>query len=172
MSTTAVAQPAFIPKAKASQLKQTLQMISDPLPYLEAQQQELGDVFALSYMGLPSLVVLSDPNLIKALLAADPKLFKSGASNRQFMTILLGEHSLIMLDGAEHQRQRRLVTPPLHGDRMRAYGQLMCEVTQQVMASLPADQVFVGREAMQEISLRVILQAVFGLTEGARYEQL
>ena len=143
MSTTAsTTTPAAtltmsIPRARASQLRQTLQMISDPLPYLQAQQQELGDVFALSYMGVPELVVLSDPALVKSLFAADPKSFHSGESNRQFMAVLLGDHSLLMLDGAEHQRQRRLLTPPLHGDRMRAYGQLMCEVTQQVMAELP-----------------------------------
>ena len=165
-------ESASIPQVKDPPLWQTLQIIANPLSYLAAKQQEMGNVFALSFAGVPPMVVLSDPTLVKAVFAANPKLFASGESNRQFMAMLLGDHSMIMLDGAEHQRQRRLLTPPLHGDRMRAYGQLMCEATQQVLAALPAGEVFVGREAMQEISLRVILQAVFGLTSGARYEQL
>ncbi len=103
MSTPAAPLHCPIPQAQTSPLWQTLQMILNPLAALKGYQQELGDVFSLSYMGVPSLVVLSDPTLVKALFAADPKLFKSGETNRQFMAVLLGDHSMLMLDGTEHQ---------------------------------------------------------------------
>ncbi|MEO0756660.1 MAG: cytochrome P450 [Cyanobacteria bacterium J06648_16] len=160
------------PKVTDPQLWQTLQVIANPLSYLEKNRRKFGDVFALSFNAVPPLVVLSDPQMVKELFAADTKRFKSGESNRQFMASLLGDYSMIMLDGVEHQRQRRLLTPPLQGDRMRAYGQLMCDITRQAIASWPENEPFVAREAMQDISLRVILQAVFGLNEGNRYEQL
>lgn len=86
--------------------------------------------------------------------------------------LLLGEHSLVLLDGDRHQRQRRLLTPPFHGERMRVYGKLICDVTEQVMSQWTLGEPFCVRSSMQEISLRVILHPVFGLHEGQRCEQL
>jgi cytochrome P450 len=62
--------------------------------------------------------------------------------------------------------------PPFHGDRLRTYSQLICDVTQQVCSQLPQNQPFRLRPPLQEITLRVILKAVFGLNEGERYERL
>jgi cytochrome P450 len=76
------------------------------------------------------------------------------------------------MDGNRHQQQRRLLTPPFHGERMRAYGQLICDITQQVINQWTIAKPFNLRSSMQEISLQVILRAVFGLNEGARFQQL
>jgi cytochrome P450 family 110 len=63
--------------------------------------------------------------------------------------------------------------PPFHGDRLRAYSQLICDTTQQVTtAQWQVGQPFRVRLTMQEITLRVILKAVFGISEGDRYDQL
>jgi cytochrome P450 len=88
------------------------------------------------------------------------------------LTFLLGDHSLLLLDGARHRRHRRLLMPPFHGDRMRAYGDVICALTAQVMASWQPGTAFNVRAAMQDITLRVILKAVFGLDDGDRYDRL
>ena len=62
--------------------------------------------------------------------------------------------------------------PPFHGERMRAYGQLVCEVTDKAIASLPRDCRLSARSAMEDISLQVIFKAVFGLDDGERGQQL
>jgi cytochrome P450 len=116
-------------------------------------------------------VYLSNPKAIQQILTADPEMFESGRGNR-ILQFLVGENSLILLDGTKHQRQRRLLMPPFHGERMRAYGKLICDITEQVMSQWKIGEPFYVRLAMQEISLRVILSAVFGLHEGQRFDQL
>jgi cytochrome P450 family 110 len=68
--------------------------------------------------------------------------------------------------------QRQLLLPPFHGERMRSYGELMREITEQVMTEYPPGQPFAARQLMQNISLRVILRAVFGLNEGTRCQRI
>ena len=105
------------------------------------------------------------------MIYSDPKLFDSGRGNK-LGKIFVGDNSLLLLDGASHQRQRRLLTPAFHGERMQAYGELICSLTRQVSSKWSAGKPFSVRASMQEISLRVILQAVFGLNEGPRYQEL
>ncbi|MEL6165312.1 MAG: cytochrome P450, partial [Cyanobacteria bacterium J06628_3] len=71
-----------------------------------------------------------------------------------------------------HHRQRKLLAPPFHGDRMRAYGMTMREIAEQVSDEWKTGQSFNIRESMQEITLSVILRAVFGLDEGNRLEEI
>ncbi len=76
-----------------------------------------------------------------------------------------------MLDGTSHLRQRQLLTPPFHGDRMRSYGELICNLANQVIGRNQIGKPFYVRAATQQITLKVILDAVFGMKEGDRYEQ-
>ncbi len=151
---------------------QLIQWILDPLGYMEACAQRYGDVFT-ARLGrvFPSSVFVSNPQAIQEIFTADPKHFDSGRDNR-ILQPLLGENSLLLLDGDRHQRERRMLMPPFHGERMRVYGKLICILTQQVSRKWITDQPFSVRESMQEISLRVILQVVFGIHEGSRYQQL
>ena len=151
---------------------QLIQWILDPLGYMEACAQRYGDVFT-ARLGrvFPSSVFVSNPQAIQDIFTADPKLFDSGRDNR-ILQPLLGENSLLLLDSDRHKRERKLLMPPFHGERMRVYGELICILTQQVSRKWITGQPFSVRESMQEISLRVILQVVFGIHEGSRYEQL
>jgi unspecific monooxygenase len=79
---------------------------------------------------------------------------------------------MLALAGERHRRQRKLWMPPFHGERMRAYGQLVCDVTEKVTSRWTIGEPFSARSSMQTISLQVILKAVFGLEEGSRYEKL
>jgi cytochrome P450 len=157
--------------SKTPPLLQLFQWIADPIGYMETSVQLYGDVFTVQMGDLIKGVFISNPQLIQAIFTADPKLFDSGRGN-EIAKILVGENSLVLLDGSTHQRQRRLLTPPFHGERMRAYGDLICVLAKQVSSLWTIGKPFCVRESMQEISLRVILQAVFGLNEGPRYQEL
>lgn len=137
------------------------------------RQQRYGDISVAFKNRNPLFVHLSRPAAIRQIFNADPQKFEVGSSNDPLRP-LLGENSLVLLDGDRHQRQRKLLMPPFHGDRMRTYGQLICEITEQAIASWPIQKPFSIRAAMQDISLRVILSAVFGLhaEQGQRYETL
>lgn len=150
---------------------QLIDAIARPLERLENFADRYGDPFTSRLSGFIPFVVFSSPEAIQTIMTADPALFDSGVGNRILLP-LVGDQSLLLLDGDRHQRQRRLLMPPFHGDRMRAYGHQICEITQQVLGQYPPGESFVARTAMQEISLRVILRTVFGLDEGPRLQQL
>ena len=150
---------------------QTVNWILRPLDVLDERAHKFGDTFRVLGDQQPPLLYFSSPTALQTIFAA-PSAQLSSADSNKILLPLLGEHSLILLGGAAHQRQRQLLMPPFHGDRMRAYGQLMVDITRQVMQPWCLNQAFAVRPAMQEISLRLILTAVFGLHEGTRFEQL
>jgi unspecific monooxygenase len=152
-------------------LLQLIQWIADPLSYLDACAQRYGDTFTLRLASFEPFVFLSHPQAIQEIFTADPKQFDSGRANG-IARPLVGEHSLLLLDGALHQRQRRLLMPPFHGERMHSYSQVICESAKQVARQWAVGKSVEARAAMQEITLEVILHAVFGLSEGERYQQL
>ena len=156
---------------KVPRLIQTIRGILQPLKYIEKAAQEYGDFYTTKFAGFPTQVIISNPQAIQEIFTADSKMFNSAQGN-QVLRPLLGEYSLVLHDGNYHQQQRKLLLPSFHGERMKAYGNTICEITEQVINQWKIGQVFSARQAMQEISLRVILRTIFGLDEGERYYQL
>jgi cytochrome P450 len=148
-----------------------LKLIFRPLDYLDQYSQCYGDIFKVGGKKGPPFIYVGNPEAVKQIFTADPEQFISGRGNG-VLRYMLGDNSLIMLDGESHERQRRLLMPPFHGDRLRAYSQLICDITQEATDEWTIGKPFVVRPFMQEITLRVILRAVFGLDEGERFEQL
>ena len=62
--------------------------------------------------------------------------------------------------------------PPFHGERMRAYGHDMAHFTDEIVDTWRDGDKKILHKELQEITLRVILRSVFGLTEGPRFEEL
>lgn len=120
--------------------------------------------------GLGSYVVVGNPQAIQEIFSIDSQ-FDIGRAN-ELAEPLLGQNSVMLMDGNRHRRERKLLMPPFHGERLQTYAQQICLITEQVANQWQVDQTFVARSAMQKISLEVILQIVFGLSEGERYQQL
>lgn len=151
---------------------ETLQFVLHPIEYLEARQKHYGDAFTIGSNTDSPLVYLSHPQAIEQIFTADRNLFDVGRGSKPLLAPLLGEQSLGVLDGQAHQRLRRLLLPPFHGERMRAYSQLISNITQQVLSQWTIGKAFPVRSSMQNITLRVILQAIFGINQGKRYDLL
>ncbi|HEY9638357.1 MAG TPA: cytochrome P450 [Coleofasciculaceae cyanobacterium] len=154
-------------------LLQRLQWIADPIGYMDAAVQDYGDIFAAP-LGKDSrpLVFVSNPQALQQILTNDPKEFTAPGEFNEILKPLLGDYSVILVSGDRHHRQRQLLMPPFHGERMRAYGQLICDITQEVMSQLTPGKIFSARSAMQEISLEIILNAVFGIHKGERFQTI
>jgi len=150
---------------------QTIYWVADPLKYLEQCVERYGDTFTIRLSGMGQLVILSHPQAIQEVLTAPPSQFKSGERNK-LLQPLVGETSMTLLDGQPHQRQRKLLIPPFHGQRINSYSKLICNITQQVASQWVIGKGFTARSAMQDITIQVIMQGVFGLGEGARYQKL
>ena len=150
-----------------------IQRITKPLEFLETYAQHYGDIFTLPLaIGQENdlMVLISNPQGIQEIFSTDPDKLDSGGDGTRLP--FLGEQSLIALSGERHKRQRKLLTPPFHGERMRAYGQLIRGITEQVTSQWTIDKPFSMRSSTQRISFQVILKAVFGLEEGPRYQEI
>ena len=157
--------------SREPKLYQTIRGVLQPMSYLEEKFQRYGDIFLSEFTIFPPQVVVSNPKAIQQIFTADSQLFKIGVGN-QIAAPLVGGNSLILLDGDRHLQQRKLLMPPFHGERMRAYGSIINDLTKQTIDKWQVGEPFLARQSMQEISLRVILKSVFGLNEGERYEQI
>ncbi|ADI66158.1 cytochrome P450 [Trichormus azollae] len=153
------------PSSEIPRFIQRLQWVFNPLKLLETSAKTYGDFFTLQLTNAEPIVFISNPQGIQEIFTTPPDYFDAGRSNK-LIKPLVGDNSLLLIDGATHQHQRRLLTPPFHGERMKAYAQIITNITKQVISDWQLGQPFSVRDSMQEISLRVILQAVFGLCEG------
>lgn len=148
-----------------------LQWIVQPLPFLENCADRYGDCFTVNLGNFARFNFFSNPAAIEQIFSTAGPKFESGRAN-MILRRTLGDNSLLLLDGEAHKRQRQLLMPPFHGERMRAYAELIPQITTAITQQWQPGQPFWIRPAMQSISLQIILQAVFGLTDGQRYEDL
>ncbi|MEM7552797.1 MAG: cytochrome P450 [Cyanobacteria bacterium P01_A01_bin.84] len=158
--------------AKTSIFLRRLKFIFQPIKYVEDFTKTYGETFTIwnkkrQFAG----VYVSHPQALEQIFTAEPECFKVGGGNK-ILQFLLGDRSLILLDGKPHRRQRQLLAPPFHGERMRAYGETIHKIVEEVIDEWEVGKPFIIRESMQEIALRAILQVVFGLDRGERFEKL
>lgn len=164
---------AKLPEGSQSlSLLQKFQWITNPLELLEKHSQIYGDIFTLAVRrNGKSQVILSNPEAIKKIFTADPKHLDSG-KEAGVRPLLVGDRSMLALSGEHHKRERKLLMPPFHGERMRVYGYLIREITDRVTSKWKIGETFPIRSSMQDITFEVILKTVFGLEEGSRYQEL
>lgn len=155
-------------------LWQLIQWVLNPYRVMRDCAATYGDVFTLrAAYGADPLVFCSDPEGLRVLLGNDegPEITAPGELNAIFAP-LLGPQSVIGLSGEPHRRMRQLLMPPFHGERMRSYGEVMSAISQAEADQWPMNAPIEVRPAMQRISMRVILQTVFGLRQGPRMDRI
>jgi cytochrome P450 len=130
-----------------------------------------GEAFTITFA--PSgrkLVLLSDPQAVKAVFTAPPEVAPSAAGDSPIAPVM-GPSSVITLIGPEHMRQRKLLLPPFHGERMREYEDVIVQATRRSMREWPLGEPMRLDARTRAITLEVILRAVFGI-EAERMERL
>jgi cytochrome P450 len=116
-------------------------------------------------------VIAGDPGIAKEVFTGSPDDLHAGAGN-VILKPVLGSRSVLLLDGPEHLRQRKLMLPSFHGERMRAYGELMGEIADRHIDAWPVGRRFSVRASTQAITLEIILRTVFGLEDAGQVEQM
>ena len=114
--------------------------------------------------------MISDPEAIRALYSAREHGLPPGRTLA--LRPILGARSVLLLEGREHLARRRVMLPPFHGERMRAYESIVAEVVARELESWPTGRPFAIHPRMQAVTLEVILRAVFGVTDPSRRRQL
>ena len=148
-----------LPKGPNGKFRSTLGVLRNPRAFLSHGVQTYGDPFLLTAMNGPVLVT-GKPEYVEQVFRAPPDTFSVFA--RDAMIPLLGSGSLLMMEGSAHRCERKRVAPPLHGDRMKAYGRAMQIIAREAIAHYEGGKQFTGLQIGTDISLDVILQTILG----------
>lgn len=143
---------------------QTAQWMVRPTAFLRRCRDRYGPTFTMRFLGSGPFVSFSEPEAVKEIFTGPSDALFAGEANIVLQP-LLGDHSVLLLDGAKHMRQRRLLLPPFHGQRMRAYGETIRDATLRSIGGWPRGEVFAAHDRTQQITLEVIQRAVFGLDD-------
>jgi cytochrome P450 len=173
MTATAIPVPddagALPPGPRTPRLLQSVMFALRPYATIESARR-FGDRYTVWAIGTPGkMVVFSDPDAIRDIFSGDGDVLRAGEATGVVLGPLLGWNSILVLDGERHLRERRLMAPPFHGERMHVYGRLMREAASRVIDRWPIGRPFPIHREMQAITLDVILRAVFGVDQEAAF---
>ncbi len=142
-----------------------------PASSLERLRERYGKRVTVQLPFQPPFVILSDPDEIKELFTAPPEVLHPGEGAR-ILEPIVGSSSVILLDEAPHLRQRKLLLPAFHGEKMQRLTGLMTELAEAEVSSWPSEQPVALHPRLQRLTLEIILRAVFGLEQGQRLDRL
>ncbi|AOS63735.1 cytochrome P450 [Actinoalloteichus hymeniacidonis] len=167
--TTGIHPDAVLPDGPTSpRMVQTLAYAAARRGTLRKMRDRYGSAFTFGSYILGPMVMLSDPGEVRELFQANSEQAETPDSNLGFV---LGPGSLFSITGKEHRRQRKLLTPPFHGRRLRAHEALIEQETRREAASWPEGKPFPVLPSTMRLSMNVILRAVFG-ADGAELDEL
>ncbi|HTZ86033.1 MAG TPA: cytochrome P450 [Solirubrobacteraceae bacterium] len=150
---------------------QTVGWWSRPTAYIERCRARYGKRFTIRLVGQSPFVMISDPEEIKQIFQAPPEVLHPG-EGAHILEPVVGPNSVILLDEGPHLRQRKLLLPAFHGEKMQALSGLMSELAEREIASWPLEQPIALHPRVQRLTLEIILRAVFGLDRGAQLDEL
>jgi cytochrome P450 len=154
------------PGPKTTAVWQLIRYSRSPLEFLEVCGHRYGDSFLIRLAGYGKLVMLAAPDAVQDVFHGDAHALHSGEAN-DFLVPTVGPNSVLVLDDEPHARQRRILLPTLKGERMRSFFDAMRAATLEAIRAWPVGRPIRMLEPMQQITLRVILQAVLGLEAGS-----
>jgi cytochrome P450 len=162
---------ALPPGPRAPGIVNALRFARRPLDMLSAWHARYGDVFTVPITGFGTGVYVADPQAIRELFTGDQSDLLAGEAN-SFLAPILGPHSVLVLDGREHMRQRKLLLPPFQGSRVAGFRETIREVAEREVAGWRAGSRLVLRQRMRALTFEVICRVVFGVTDAERVERL
>jgi cytochrome P450 len=139
------------------------------VPMLRRSRDKYGPMFRAKLLGFPPFVVISDPALIKQVMTEKPTVLHAGTGSP--LGTVLGANSLLAIDEDIHLRQRKLLLPSFHGERMQSYSDQFSQIADDVMDTWQTGIPMRTLESWQLITLRAILQTVFG-AHGSQLAEL
>jgi cytochrome P450 len=163
--------PTLPPGPRLPRAVQTLAWMTRPMPFMERCRARYGDMFSVRIANEGTWVFLAHPDQVKQVFTGDPNVLHAGEANR-ILRPWLGHQSVLLLDGPDHLSQRRLLLPPLHGERMQRYGELMTGIAEREIERWPVGEPMELWPRMQAVTLEIIVRTIFGAEEGERMQRL
>ncbi len=153
-------------------LLQSLALVRFRHRFVPAMHRRYGDVFTVRVLPRGSaLVLFTRPEHAKEIFAGDPETFQAGKGNA-ILGPIMGEHSLLLQDSAEHQRARKLLMPAFNGHALRGYESVVTRLAAEEVDRWTPGVAFRSLDRMNALTLEVILRVVFGVTDESRLARL
>jgi hypothetical protein len=131
-----------------------------PAAFLRGVHSRFGDPATIrTYLTPEPMVLFSHPDAVREVFRLDPAIAPAGQS-WEFLRPFAGAHSILLLDGEEHLRERRFLQTPFHGERMRAFAPTIAELARQELGTWSGRVIALDR--MRHLTLEIILKVVFG----------
>ena len=149
------------PGPRAPAAWQTVGWTVRPAGFLRRVHERFGDPVTIrTYWTDEPMVLFSNPDAVREVFRLDPSVAPAGQS-WEFLRPFAGPHSILVLDGEEHLRERRLIQTPFHGERMRAFAPAVAELAREELGGWSGRVVTLDR--MKHLTLETILHVVFGV---------
>ncbi len=140
--------------------------------WLPALRRQHGDVFMIKIAPKGrQLVIVARPDLIKEIFGGSASVFHAGKGN-EILRPVMGDHSVLLLDGEDHLRIRQLLMPAFNGAALRGYGELIAKLAADEVETWPTGVAFRTHDRTTKLTLEIILQVVFGVTDERRLARL
>ena len=149
----------------------TAKLAMRPIESLLAWHERYGDVVTVPFLIFGPGVYVADPDAIREMYTGDQSDMHAGGANA-VLSPAVGDHSVLVLDGPEHLRHRRLLLPPLKGAAVHSSREIIRDVAEAEVARWRTGERFSMRERMRTLTFEVIARIVFGVTEPGRIAQL
>jgi cytochrome P450 family 135 len=150
---------------------QTVEWIYRPIPFMERCRRKYGPIFSLRLGPGGREVMIADPQIAKRVMAGDPKMFRAGDTNGLFRPVV-GSHSILVLDGEEHLRHRRIILPTFSGSHAQQFADQVREIAEKRVASWNVGDQLNLQDEMEQISFESIMRVVFGTDRSASLGRL
>ena len=162
---------ALPPGPRLPSALQTIGWWTRPTGFLDRCRRLYGKRFTVRLAAQDPFVMISDPDEIKQVFTAPADVLHPGEGSR-ILEPIVGPNSILLLDEGAHMAQKKLVLPAFHGERMKGLEPMITEVAREQIASWPRGESAPIHPRMQELTMEVILAAVFGLRSGERLDAL
>ncbi len=115
--------------------------------------------------------MLSRPDHIREVFGGSPAVMHAGEGNTALEPVM-GSSSLLLLDDEDHVRMRRQLMPAFSGQALRGYAEMVHELAVAEVETWPTGTPFQMHERMRNLTLEIILQVIFGVTDHQRLNTL
>lgn len=159
------------PAPSRSTLAMTWGIAFKPTDFFDRCAAQLGDIFTIRLFNYPPIVMCSHPAQVKAVFTDRSDTMNGGKFNSNLRSFL-GDNSVIVLQGKQHQQRRQLLLPSFHGERMRSYGQAIQDIADSEIDHWPLHESMPLLHHMELITVRIILRCIFGVEDKAREMEL
>lgn len=160
-----------VPLVRGTTLATSWRWSTDAHGFLDRCARTHGEVFRLNLLVPGETMFFASPEASRTVFTLPPTRVDAGVTTGAVLKPVFGETGIMILDGDEHLRQRRLTGPALLGDQMRGHIEAVTSETRRAAEAWPVGEPFPVIDSLERVTFRILLRAVLGIDDAVRLSQ-